>query len=144
MYKLSPAVPGGLGPGTRWDDSVSPPKITVLEMEIDGWDGDGLLETHPIFMVTEELASEMREARLSGWSTRPMTVRTTEAFDVFHPGVRLPELAWLDVSGSPGIDDVALTEKLGYLVVSEKAFDVVGKHLVTAEYTFFVPGVTPE
>lgn len=123
---------------------MSPPTITVPEMEIDGWDGDGLLETHPIFMVTEELASEMRQARLSGWSTRPVTVRTTEAFDVLCPGVRLPELAWLDVSGSLGVDDVALTEELGYLVVSEKAFEVVGRHLVTAEYTCFVPGVTPE
>jgi hypothetical protein len=143
LYKLSLPVPGGWGEGTQVDTTVWPPKISVLEMDIDGWDGDGLLDCFPIFMVTGDLEARLRAADLTGWSVRPMVARTTDTFDAFYPGVQLPELLWLEVRGAMGVDDFALTA--GHeLVVSERALEFVGDSLPTAEYMPFVPGVTPE
>lgn len=124
------------------DTTVGPPKISVIEMDIDGWDGDALLDCFPIFMVTRELEARLRAADLTGWSVRPMVAGDGELRDLVSgcsaPGSPL----WLEVGGAMGVDDFALTG--GHeLVVSERVLEVAGDNLLTAEYVLFVPGITP-
>ncbi|WP_256573945.1 MULTISPECIES: hypothetical protein [unclassified Pseudomonas] len=119
-YYIEPEVAGGLGDGTVLDGSAYPPVVHFLEYEFDDWLGDQLLESFPCFIVTEVVASTIKEAGLSGCSFSPVDIKKSETFEELSPDVVLPVFVWLKVSGVAGVSDFGLAQD-HRLVISEEA-----------------------
>jgi hypothetical protein len=123
-FVLEPEVAGGWGEHTVADRSSHPPKVTHLHYEFQGWLGDELLESFPCFIVTQRLANRLRSSQLSGFSLSEAEVSASDKFMERHPGQELPSFEWLQVLGTPGVDDFALSVG-ARLVVSQTALDML-------------------
>lgn len=125
MYTiLEPEVAGGFGDATVLDSSTHPPTIHTLEYCFDGWLGDDLLESFPVFIVTQQLQQAIATAQLTGYAFDDVIVTTSDTFDELYPGRELPPFAWLKVHGQAGRDDFGLAADQR-LVVSEQAYAVL-------------------
>lgn len=122
-YVVEPECPGHLGDETEIDVTSTPVRVTsrTAHIEFDGWLGDDLLSTHPIFLGTMRLAQAL-ESSFSGLVSvrKDVKITTSAEFLEFFPDVQLPPLLRLEFSGTAFTDDVGLTPK-GELVVSAKA-----------------------
>lgn len=123
-YIVEPEVPGGLGKDTVMDRSVHPPVVSKLHYQFDGWLGDALVESFPIFIVTEQAKRELQSVGASGSTFDDVMVTTSVEFDERYPNQHLPQFAWLKVTGKPGQHDVG-TASDGRLVLSEKVLEVL-------------------
>jgi hypothetical protein len=126
-FTLEPEVPGGIDEECEGDFSARPPRIDKLVMYFDDWLGGDLLTSHPVFFVTQEMASRIGAAKLSGYESAPMNVKRSELFEDLHEDapLTLPKFVWLKVSGAPGVDDFGVTSKGTTLVVSDQALSVL-------------------
>ena len=141
-FVLSPEVAAmGLGEHTVMDRSTHPPKVSHLHFDFDVWLGDDLIEAFPCFVVTTQLADEMRKHTFSGYELKAVEISTSDMFRDFqnlHPDRELPEFVWLDITGTAGTDDFGVNKE-GRLVVSEDAFAVLkAAHLDNCEVSEFV------
>lgn len=127
QFVLEPEVAGGWGPQTRADTSVHPPIVHVLHHEFEGWLGDDLLETFPCYLVTERLGESLHSAQLTGFNLGPVQVTASEAFSQLHPHTALPSLKWLQISGSVGRTDFAISPE-HQLIVSARALGILRSH----------------
>jgi len=125
FYLLDPEVAGGWGPNTKFTRSLGKPVVILaLNYEFDGWLGDDLLESTPVFIVTRRLADRLQAARLTGFVMRPVEISTSEQFRDLYGDLELPEFVWIDIVGKAGGDDFGIHAD-GRLVVSRKALDVI-------------------
>lgn len=120
-------MPGGIDEECKGDFSVHPPRIDKLVMYFDDWLGDDLLTSHPVFLVTPDMASRIGAVDLSGYDFAPMKVKRSELFEDLHEDdqLKLPRFVWLKVHGEPGVDDFGLTSKGTNLVVSDRALSIL-------------------
>ena len=118
-FQISPEVPGGLGDNTIFDRGGPRLKVTKLHYQFDGWMGDILCESHPVYIVTEAARLQLESLGCSGIEFWELEMTKSEQFDEVHPGVTLPVFRWLKVLGTPQIDDFGIDSKLN-LVVSER------------------------
>jgi len=125
-YIVEPEVAGGLGRRTKLDRSVHPPIVHSLHYEFEGWLGDALLETFPVFIVTEVAAETILAARLTGVEFSDLEVTKSEQFDELCHLNRLPNFVWLKPSGVIRNDDFSCAND-GRLIVSERALQVLKK-----------------
>jgi hypothetical protein len=122
-HVLMPEVAGGLGTGTLMDTRVHPPAVGSLHYEVDGWLGDDLLESFPCFLISPEAAAALQFAALTG-------VGFDSAYVTIAPGAedlvddRVTRFRWLQATGRPGADDVAV-DAAARLVVSDRALTVL-------------------
>ncbi|GIG21270.1 hypothetical protein Cch01nite_19940 [Cellulomonas chitinilytica] len=118
FYVLEPEVAGGWGDGTVVDREFHPPIVSRLVYEFDGWLGDDLVTTFPVYIVTDRLRRALESSGLTGFSFDSVTVTRSEQFeDTGSPA--LPEWAWLRLTGAAYRDD-AWSGNLGDLTVSER------------------------
>jgi hypothetical protein len=104
-YALEPHVAGELGPATRFvDRSVHPPVVADVDYVLDYPDTDDLIESFPVFLVSEPLAARLSEH--PGLGFEPAIVLRSDGYAELHgdaphkPYVRLligdgPD-AWID------------------------------------------------
>lgn len=119
FYRLEPEVAGEWGGATEVEEPHRhPPKILRLEYEFGAWLGDGLLESFPCFIVTEENAERLDGLGATGYTLREVDVSKSDEFEELYPGRELPPFRWLDVHGKPGHDDFGL-DSSSRLIVSE-------------------------
>ena len=94
---LCPEVSGGFGPNTIVikpnpdHHDVTYPRVENLEYVFDGWLGDELITSHPVFIVTKSLADALLNSSLTGFMLSAVITYTSDQFDHFHPGVILPK-----------------------------------------------------
>lgn len=124
FYELEPEVPGGWGEQTIADASVHPPIVSKLHLEFAGWLGDAILESFPCYVITSELADELRANNLTGFAWRDVIVSATEEFSELQPDVTLPDFVWLCVNGKPSNEDFGISES-NTLIVSSSAYNVL-------------------
>lgn len=98
-YSIEPEVAGGLGDNTLIDTSIHPPEIIKLHYQFDGWLGDVLLATFPVFIVTESAALEIQAAKLTGVNFDHVEVTTSEQFSEICPDQSVSKFLWLKVDG---------------------------------------------
>lgn len=124
-YIIDPDVPGRLDDETiKAFHSGQPAHIRYI---FECWPASDIVQSDPVFAVSETLATELLEANLTGFTLKPCESRKGEQFDIASPGSdRLPVYVWLDVHGSAGIDDFGISEDL-MLTISEKALKVLHK-----------------
>ena len=119
-YWIEPEVAGGFGANTVLDRTVHPPRVIRLHYDFDGWLGDDLVTTFPVYLVTESLADAIRDCGLGGYEVAETEVTASETFAELYPGKLLPHFLWLKVNGEPGADDFGMSSD-HRLVVSERA-----------------------
>ncbi|MBI1852833.1 MAG: hypothetical protein HYR85_21030 [Planctomycetes bacterium] len=121
-FRVEPEVAGGLGPRTELDTSTFPPIVSKLNYQFDGWLGDVLITSFPSFVVTEAAQQALETIGASGASFDSIEITTSDEFEDFEelrPRRVLPSFRWMKIHGTPGTDDIGLTEKCT-LVVSDR------------------------
>jgi len=68
VYVIEPHVAGELGDGTCLDPSTHPPRVSSVEYVLDTPRAADLIESFPVYLVSHELARELVDAKLSGFS----------------------------------------------------------------------------
>lgn len=113
-YLLHPEIAGELHEGT------DPDGIESLHCDIDTWSGDGLLQIHRHFIVSAALATKLRNAALTGFSIRPVTITAK----LTSAELALPTFSWLHITGRELEDDIGLSPMCD-LVVSQSALSTL-------------------
>lgn len=124
FFYIEPEVAGGLGDDTVMDTDVHPPVVSRLNYQFDGWLGDVLLETFPVFIITAEAGKKLVEAGLTGLDFGPVEITKSETFEDMYPDRKLPDFAWLKPRGVAGQDDFGAAPD-GRLVTSKRATDAL-------------------
>ena len=117
-YVIKPEVAGGWGEHIVVDRSVDPVQIKHLHYKFDGWLGDELLTTHPVYICTERVAAALQAGKLSGFKLADVEVSRSSQFQEVYPDRTIPPFRWLQVTGAAERDDFGL--RAGHLVVSER------------------------
>jgi hypothetical protein len=125
-FLVEPEVAGSLGERTAMDREVHPPKVTRLHYVFDGWLGDAIVESFPVFLVTEGARRTLDHAGVTGALFAKAEIETSDQFAELHPGEGLPAFLWLQPTGIAGHDDVA-TATDGRLVLSRRVIDLLGQ-----------------
>lgn len=66
----------------------TPPRLSNVSLEFDGWLGDNLIETYPLFAVTDRLRAALEAAGMTGVSFEPVPAAKSEQYADMHPEVR--------------------------------------------------------
>lgn len=138
-YELEPDVPGSFGDATVIDWAATPPAITRLDFIFDGWFGDDLVTSDPVFLVTARLRAALEAAQVTGVQFDHVDVSTSEEFDEFFPGVAMPVWEWMRVTGFPGRDD-GWSGPGRTLTVSQRFMDVLAGFDLTTCTVTAIPG----
>ena len=126
-YILGPEVAGGFGANTQLKSSCHPPKVDCLHLEFEGWLGDCLIESFPCFVATESVIESLKAAGTTGIEDRDVEVSTTDGFRELYPDREIGRWRWMQAVGTPGLDDIAVTES-ARLVASERAVEILRSH----------------
>lgn len=124
FYVFEPEVPGGLGPRTKLDTSVHPPRVEKLHFVFDGWLGDQLVESFPCFLVTEELGGLLIASEITGFNLAEAEIEESVQYKELYPDRPLPVFKWLKITGSPQDSDLWLT-KDHRLAGTRRVLDIV-------------------
>jgi hypothetical protein len=128
FFRVDPFTIGTLGDDTiheGWTDR--PLKISKLQIELDAWPDDDLVEAAIYgFVGTNRLANAIKKNGFTGVDYDHVDVIEGDQFWIRkkeHPGETVPELLWFKFVGKPGVDDFGLIDGPGSfsLVVSDRA-----------------------
>ncbi len=128
FFQIDPDTIGSLGDDTEhegWTDR--PLKISKLQIELDFWIDDDLVEANfDGYAGTHRLAEAIRKNGLTGIEFDRVDVIEGDQFWIHkkdHPGEAVPELLWFKFTGKAAVDDFGLLQGPGSfpLVVSERA-----------------------
>jgi hypothetical protein len=126
VFELEPEVPGSPGPDTVWDTTVVPPRLSNVSLEFDGWLGDDLVETYPIYAVTDRLRAALEGADVTGVAFEEMSVSKSDQFQEFFPERALGRWSRMFITGSPVVGDAWMSEK-STLIVSPRFWLVLSQ-----------------
>jgi hypothetical protein len=145
LVRLSPEVAGGWGPETvvANQDAINSGTarvsvITDLEYMFDGWLGDALLTSFPVYLVTDELARDLTREELSGIQLEAVKISTSEEFDELQSDTKLPQFRRLMPQGKVKLTgnnrikswsghDMCLNEQAD-LIVTERCLNILRRH----------------
>jgi hypothetical protein len=127
-YVLEPLVAGQLGDGTELDSSTHPPDVLKLEYVLDAPAEEDLIESFPVFLVSEELAAALLAANLHGFRVDEAEVRKSDRYALRHGDLPHKRYRWLRPVPS-GSADCWLDEH-SRLCVSERMYAVISSHRI--------------
>lgn len=85
-FLLEPLVAGALGEGTQLDASTHPPDVEAVEYVLDAPSADDLIESFPVFLVSDWLAERLDRAGLDGFALEgALVVPSREYVEVYGP-----------------------------------------------------------
>src|SRR5438132_865896 len=96
-YFIEPEVSGELGEKTILDRATHPPIVKYLHFVLYGWLGDDLIETFPVFLVTEKLKSKLNETSLTGYRITNCEIEVSDEFKLLQLNTILPSFYWFKV-----------------------------------------------
>jgi len=123
-YRLEPQVAGELGPDTDLDTSTHPPKVKRLEFVLDQPESDELVTSFPVFLVSAQLGSRIKKARLDGFKLAKASVGPSDNYRELYGKAKHRDYRWLQVTGSAGRSDFWLDESFN-LCVSDRAMTIL-------------------
>jgi hypothetical protein len=122
-YIVIPEVPCSWGKNIKVDIDKHPPIVKKLHIEFDGWLGDDLITTFPVYAVTENLKSAIEIANLTGVFFESLEMSISETFvELYGQEKKLPTFFWAKINGQTG-DDFYLQNDYD-LIISENTLDV--------------------
>ena len=123
-HSIEAEVAGELGEGTDMDTNVHPPTIRTLHYEITDWLGDHILESYPVYIVSEQLAEALTRSGLGRFELRDCRVTLSEEAEELLEGSDLPKWRWFVPTGTAGQDHFGVTDN-ARLVVSDEGLDLL-------------------
>lgn len=131
FFNVEPEVAGGLAEGTVLDRSSHPPVVSKVHYRVEGWLGDALIESFPVFLLRQEAWNAVVAEGLTG-------ARIDHAEISVSPDLRdfaLPAFVWFQPAGIAKTDDFG-TAADGRLILSQRARDLLARFgLAHAEIT---------
>lgn len=130
-YRLEPEVAGGWGRDTVADTHQHPPIVSRLHYDFARWSGDDIVQSFPVFLVSEQLAQAIEQEALLGVLFDNVKVTKDPQFERFFPdtAASLPSWRWLRPTGEPHTGDFWQRPD-GNLVISERALMVIRRFKV--------------
>jgi hypothetical protein len=125
---LEPLVAGQLGDGTLLDASTHPPLVSRVQYVLDAPTSDDLIESFPVFLVSEALGSALMEAALEGIGFDEAETVPSDEYVATYGSVPHKRYRWLKVEPSQ-VGDCWLDENYR-LVVSDRMYAVIEQHEV--------------
>ncbi|EGY00419.1 hypothetical protein AZA_89517 [Nitrospirillum viridazoti Y2] len=111
--------------------------MTRLHYEIDGWLGDALVESFPVFLITPAAMAALMALGATGVEVAEAEITASIQFQELHPSQPPPSFLWLKPTGTAGCDDAGLN-KDGRLVISRRILDALQPfgiaHALTAPF----------
>ena len=123
-WSIQPEVAGEIGEGSDVDYNVHPPIVRSLEYELSDWLGDHILESFPVYVVSEQLGEALTRSGLRAFELRDCRITLSEDAQEILEGVELPKFKWLVVTGTAGREDLGVNDN-ARLVVSDQALEVI-------------------
>ena len=122
-FRLRPEIPAGIGENSEIERiQGNPLKVKRLHLVFEGWFGDDLMKTSPVFYVTEKLKQGLESAKFSGVSHfENIEVTKSENFEELYPEKELPSFFLFKINGEAKQDDFGV--EVGKLIVSAKALE---------------------
>ena len=120
---IEPEVAGGLGENTILDRNVQPSRVRELQYQFDGWLGDVLIESSPVFIATQAAKTELERRKFTGIVFDDVEVSVSDQFRELNPNVKLPAFVWLRPGDRPGLDDFGVATD-GRLVISSPVLEL--------------------
>ncbi|NYI58239.1 hypothetical protein [Cellulomonas soli] len=115
-----------------------PPRLSNVSLQFEGWLGDDLIETYPLFAVTDRLRAALRASGVSGVSFEQVPTIRSEQLLELQPGDEIGTWSLMAVTGRAGTDDAWLSPRW-MLMVSQRFWDVASRFQLTycdiAEHT---------
>ncbi|WP_086821716.1 hypothetical protein [Allokutzneria sp. NRRL B-24872] len=87
------------------------------------WLGDCIVSVVHQYLVVPKTVTRLQEAGFRSFRLAEAQVTAHDQYEIFNPGGRPPELQWLVVDGTPGVDDLGV-DRIGRLVVSEAVLEL--------------------
>jgi len=82
FHFIEPEVIVGIGENTILDNNYNPPKVDQLDLEIEDWLGNDLMESYPCFIITESLKEGLEKSKFTGYdSIEEIEVKKAEYFE---------------------------------------------------------------
>ena len=123
-FNIKPEVPAGFGEKTVFNDSIGQEDVSKVHLVFDGWLGDDLLTTSPIFYVTEKLAIALKGEKFSGLlKIESIEFNKSENFEEFYPDRVLPNFFVLRINGVPLKDDIGIATEESGLMISDSVYE---------------------
>lgn len=127
-YVLEPLVAGELGEGTDLDATKHPPVVRQVDYVLDLPTDEDLIQSFPVYLVSEELAAALATANLAGFQLDDAHVRPSDQYEVFGGGPPPKRYRWLRLDPSPAPD--CWLDEHYRLCVSERMYAVVWSHRI--------------
>ncbi|MCL2715509.1 MAG: hypothetical protein FWD68_13210 [Alphaproteobacteria bacterium] len=122
-FYVEPEVAGALGDRTVMDRSVHPPIVKRLNYHLEGWLGDAILESFPIFIATTAAKDQLLKMGATGVVFDELDMTISDQFRELYPDRDVPVFVWLKPEGKAGHDDFGAAID-GRLVVSKRVLDM--------------------
>lgn len=78
--KVEPEVIVGMGEHTVIDNSIYPPKVQKLHINLKDWMGDDIMENFPVYIITERLTKGLQATDFKGFKINNLELTTDEYF----------------------------------------------------------------
>lgn len=120
-----PEVPGGQGIRTVMDTKIHPSVTRHLHFEFADWLGDDLIESFPVFLVSEKMFNSLIASNISGIKkNEDVEFSYADIFYDLNPeGKVIPNFVWIEVTTAPDAD--FRIDQNRYLNVSAEALRVL-------------------
>lgn len=94
--KVEPEVIVGMGEHTVIDNSIYPPKVQNLHINLEDWMGDNLMENFPVYIITERLKKGLQATDFKGFKINNLELTTDEYFfEHYQLKKEIPKFYWL-------------------------------------------------
>jgi hypothetical protein len=123
-YALEPLVAGELGPDTVLDRSCHPPRVERMQFLLDEPATADLVESFPVYLVSEALAAHLEAAELNGVRFDAVEVRPTDLYSDRFGEVPHKAYRWMRLDPPSGDADAWIGEDLR-LCVSDHMMELV-------------------
>lgn len=126
-FIIEPEVAGSLGSDTILDRSTHPPSVKRLEYRFEGWLGDPIVESFPVFLARSDLVLRFKKIRLTGFQIADVKVTIADNLQATDHKLVIPPFEWVQIVGKSEHSDFFLADDLR-LVISEKTRAVIEEY----------------
>lgn len=122
-FVLEPWVAGELGPNTALDSTTHPPSVKSVEYLLDSPVEADLIESFPVFLVSEDLGRQLIATDLRGFSLVEANVAPSREYLAVYGQRPHKRYKWMRLQASPSPDAWEAAD--GRLCVSDRMMGVL-------------------
>ena len=130
FFKIEPEVSVYMGEMTTYDKSTTPWEIKELHLEFEGWLGNDIVTSSPVFCISSNLKEGLESSSFSGViGFDTIKITKSENFLELYPNKKLPDFFLLRINGIYKKDDFSIHD--GDLIISEEVLKLLNKYNIS-------------